>query len=259
MKVSVITVNLNGGRFLAESIDSVLGQGYREIELVVVDGGSTDDSLATIECAARRDDRVRWISEPDRGIADAMNKGIALATGDILCFLHSDDRYPDSDVISKVAAAFAARPEALWLTGGITLINDAGVPFRTLAVRRYSYRRLVRSNILYHPSTFARREALRSCPFDADLRLAMDYDLWLRLGALADPLLLDQPLSCFRVHQGSRSLLAADAALAEEFVIRLRFLKSRGRMTWPYRLHYLVKRVMNRMFIRGLLQSSAGG
>ena len=259
MKVSIITVNLNGNRFLAESIDSVLGQDFPEIELLIVDGGSTDGSLATIVGACRKDSRARWISEPDRGIADAMNKGIALATGDIVGFLHSDDRYPNPGVISQVATAFASRPEAFWLTGGISLIKEAGVTFRTFAVRRYSYRRLVRSNIIFHPSTFVRKEPLRSCLFDANLRLAMDYDLWLRLGVLGDPLLLNQPLSCFRVHQGSRSLQAADEALAEEFAIRSSFLKSWGRLTWPYLLHYLVKRLMNRMFIRGLSLASSGG
>jgi hypothetical protein len=162
-------------------------------------------------------------------------------------------------VISRVVAAFASRPEAFWLTGGMSLIKETGVPFRTFAVRRYSYKRLVRSNILFHPSTFVRKETLRSCPFDANLRLAMDYDLWLRLGALGDPLLLDQSLSCFRVHQGSRSLQAADEAMTEEFAIRRRFLASRGQMAWPYRMHYLVKRLLNRMFIRGLLQANAGG
>jgi glycosyltransferase involved in cell wall biosynthesis len=259
MKVSIITVNLDGCRFLAESIDSVLGQVYQEIELLIVDGGSTDGSLATIEEAAGRDTRVRWISEPDRGIADAMNKGVSLATGDIVGFLHSDDRYPGPEVISRVAAAFVSRPEALWLTGGVSMINEAGAPFRTFAVRRYSYKWLIRSNILFHPSTFVRKEALRSCLFDANLRLAMDYDLWLRLGAMGDPLLLDQPLSCFRVHQGSRSLQAAEEALAEEFAIRRRFLATRGQMAWPYRLHFLIKRVLNRMFIRGLFHASAGG
>ena len=259
MKVSIITVNLDGNRFLAESIDSVLVQDYRELELLIVDGGSTDGSLATIEGAARRDCRVRWISETDRGIADAMNKGISLATGDIVGFLHSDDRYPDPAVVSKVVAGFASRPEAIWLTGGVSLIKEGSIPFRAFAVRRYSYRRLIRSNILFHPSTFVRKEALHSCPFDVNLRLAMDYDLWLRLGAMGDPLRLDQPLSCFRVHQGSRSLQAADEAIAEEFAIRRRFLASRGRLTWPYRLHYLVKRVLNRMFIRGILQANVEG
>lgn len=259
MKVSIVTVNLNGNRFLAQSLDSVLGQDYREIELMVVDGGSTDGSQATIEEAAERDARVRWISEPDQGIADAMNKGISLATGDIVGFLHSDDRYPGPEVLSRVVASFASRPEALWLTGGVSMIGETGAPLRTFAVRRYSYKRLIRSNILFHPSTFVRKETLRSCLFDVNLRLAMDYDLWLRLGAKGNPLLLDQPLSCFRVHLGSRSLQAADEAMTEEFAIRRRFLATRGQMAWPYRLHFLAKRVLNRMFIRGLFQASAGG
>lgn len=246
MKISVITINLNGDRFLAESIDSVLRQTHQNLELLIIDGGSSDGSLATIQTADERDSRVYWISEPDQGIADAMNKGICLATGELVAFLHSDDRYPDLDTLSTVSACFSSQPETLWLTGGIDLINSAGQVFKSFPVRKYSYRRLVRSNILFHPATFVRTETLRTCGmFNPELRLAMDYDLWLRLGALGDPVLLKQSLACFRVHDGSLSIQGAGEALCEEFITRRRFLRQQRQSVWPYACHYLFKRASN--------------
>lgn len=258
MKFSIVTVNLNGNRFLAESINSVLSQDHPHLELLIIDGGSSDGSLATIQVAAERDNRVRWVSEPDRGIADAMNKGIRLADGEILGFLHSDDRYPDSGTLSTVASHFPLYPEAFWLTGGLDLINPGGDVFKKFSVREYSYQRLVRSNILFHPATFVRTEIIRTCGmFDPKLQLAMDYDLWLRLGALGDPVVLNRPLACFRVHDGSISIKAADEAMAEEFAIRLRFLSERGRSVWFYTFHHLVKRIANAYFVRRLRRSSS--
>lgn len=257
MKITIITVNLNGNRFLAESIESVLRQTHQDLELLIIDGGSSDGSLATIQAVAERDARVSWISEPDRGIADAMNKGIALATGELVAFLHSDDRYPDMDTLSTVSSYLSGQPEVLWLTGGLELINSAGQVFKSFSVRKYSYRSLVRSNILFHPATFVRTKTIRKCGmFDPDLKLAMDYDLWLRLGALGDPVLLKCPLACFRVHDGSVSIQGADEALAEEFFIRLRYLRERGRSVWFYSCHHLIKRILNAFFVRRLRQSS---
>jgi glycosyltransferase involved in cell wall biosynthesis len=259
MKVSIITVNLNGNRFLAESIDSVLGQDYREIELLIIDGVSTDGSLTTIEGAARRDSRVRWISEADQGIADAMNKGIDLATGDVIGFLHSDDCYSAADVITTVAASFANNPAAIWLTGGADYINAQGDCFRSFPVRPYRYERLVWSNQLFHPATFVRTDILRRSRFDAALKLAMDYDLWLRLGAIAAPVLLHRSLACFRVHAESCSIRGADAALVEEFTVRRHFLCAHGQNLLPHYLAFLAKRILNRGFVHGLLQASSRG
>lgn len=97
MKVSIITVALNSAKYIEDCIQSVLSQTYNNIEYIVVDGGSTD---GTAEIIKQYEDRIsRWISEPDKGIYDAMNKGIALATGDIIGILHSDDLYIDEHVM----------------------------------------------------------------------------------------------------------------------------------------------------------------
>ena len=256
MKVTIITVNLNGNRFLPSAIDSVLAQDCSALEYLIIDGGSTDGSLATIMAAADRDRRVRWISEPDAGISAAMNKGVAMATGDVIGFLHSDDCYPACDVLTVVADAFAAAPETQWLTGGLALISESGKVFREFPVRRYSRSRLIRSNILFHPATFVRRELLRALPFNTGLQLAMDYDLWLRLAERAEPLLIERPLAAFRIHAGSRSIRAADAALAEEFAVRCSYLNARGYGTLRCRLEYSLKRLANRCVV-GRMQSQS--
>lgn len=244
MKVSVVTVNLNGNRYLAGALDSILTQDHPDIELIIIDGCSTDSSLETIRAYALKDKRVRWLTEPDRGIADAMNKGVALAGGELVGFLHSDDFYPAANVISTVVTAFERSAQALWLTGGMEWVDSRGRYIRTFPVRNYSYTWLKRSNILFHPSTFVRAEVLRKYCFDPDLKLAMDYALWLRLGAIADPLLLDCPLAAFRVHEGSSSSRAATAALTEEYVVRRRFLKAHGQWHYWYPLDYFAKRVV---------------
>ena len=259
MKVSIVTVNLNGAHFLAEALASVLAQDYRDLELIVIDGVSTDGSQEIIADAAARDERLRCVSEGDAGIADAMNKGVSLATGEVVGFLHSDDRYPSTGILSSVVEAFQANPGAFWLSGGLILINQRGKPFRTLSARRYSWRRLLRANTLFHPATFVRTEVLRTHPFDTSLRLAMDYDLWLRLGLRGAPLLLSQPLAAFRVHGESCSVQESDAAQAEEFAIRCRFLRAQGKSLFPCRLQYGIKRLLNRRIMHTLQRDSARG
>ena len=104
MKISVITVAFNNSDYIEDCIRSVLGQTYENLEYIIVDGGSTDGTLDVIR---KHEDRIsKWVSELDQGIYDAMNKGIKMATGDIIGFLHSDDFYPDENVIGQVAEAF---------------------------------------------------------------------------------------------------------------------------------------------------------
>lgn len=244
MKFSIITVNLNGDRYLSAALDSILIQDHPETEIIVVDGGSTDGSLATIQAYASGNPRIRWLSGRDRGIADAMNKGVEMARGEWTAFLHSDDYYPSADVISSVAAAVAGNPLALWLTGGMIQVDSCDRVLRTFRVRNYSYRWLKRSNILFHPATFVRTAVLRANPFDPELKLTMDYDLWLRLGALADPLLLDCTLAAFRVHAGSASSRDGAAALVEEYTVRRRFLKATGAWHFWYPFDYWAKRLV---------------
>ena len=104
MKVSVITVTWNSGATLRDTLESVLRQTYLDIELIIVDGGSTDNTMELVrEYEPRYHGRLRYVSEPDKGIYDAMNKGIRMATGDIIGILNSDDFYTSSDIVEILA------------------------------------------------------------------------------------------------------------------------------------------------------------
>lgn len=228
MRFSVITVCLNPGRYLTETIASVLRQDYADFEYWLIDGGSTDGTLDVISSAAAVDPRVKWQTGCDAGIADAMNRGIHCSRGEIISFLHADDRYPDAAVLAEVDRGFHAVPQALWLTGGIREVDTAGRVLRELPVRTFSYCRLMRNNIIYHPATFVRREVFASLGgFDTSLSYAMDYDFWLRLGRASRPVEQERVLAEFRVHEGSLSSREKRAALDEEYRVRCRYVEGR--------------------------------
>ena len=128
---------------------------------------------------------------------------------------------------------------------------------RDIRVRRYCFRRLVRGNILLHPSTFIKRDLFNAVGgFDLSLSFCMDYDLFLRLGSVTPPLVVDKQLSCFRAHVGSRSVSHAEQAYAEEFRVRMDYLHSKGRYTAYYRLDYQIKRHLNKLLYRRLLSAN---
>lgn len=257
MKISVITVCYNSARHIEKAMESVLSQSYPDVEYVIVDGGSSDGTVDVIRKHAERDARIKWVSEPDRGISDAMNKGVALATGEVIAHLHSDEYYLDREVLVEVAEVFRRSPDSLWATGGFHFVDSGGRFLKEIQVRRYCYRRLIHSNIILHPATFIRREAfLAAGGFDLSIEYCMDYHLWLRLGAMGNPVPIKRAVACFGVHGGSRSLAQAEEAYAEEFKVRLDFLKSRSMWQFPYRIEYLVKKRLNRLFVSRLFAAA---
>jgi GT2 family glycosyltransferase len=127
--------------------------------------------------------------------------------------------------VSSVVEKMLGKPGAAWATGGILEIDALGGQLREIPPRRFSRRRLLRNNIILHPATFVRRDSFESVGgFDVELKYAMDYDLWLRLARLGDPIIIDQNLACFRVHAGSLSSTNRLAVLKEEYQVRSRYL-----------------------------------
>jgi glycosyltransferase involved in cell wall biosynthesis len=257
MKFSIITICLNSEKLIEQTIRSVIDQEYPKIEYIIVDGGSTDGTVGIIRGYAETDSRIKWVSEPDGGISDAMNKGVRMATGKFIAHLHSDEYYLDSQVLVDVASHLSKEPEAAWLTAGFHFVDESGRFVREIKVRRYSYRRLVRGNIILHPATFVRRDTFNDVGgFDLSVRYCMDYDLWLRIGAISDPIILKKSLAAFRVHPGSRSIADAGLAYAEEFKVRMNYLRKHGIRNFPYRLEYAVKKRLNRIFIKRLVSTA---
>jgi len=176
---SIITVTCNSGKHLEETMSSVLGQDFDDFEYILIDGESTDTTLDIIKRHAGKDDRVRWVSEPDEGISDAFNKGIAMAHGDIIGIINSDDTYA-AGALTAVAAAFAAQPACDVVHGDMLRFQGHTPLFRLKATPVDG--RIWHDMPLNHPATFVRRRAYeRIGLFDKQLRVAMDYDLVLRL------------------------------------------------------------------------------
>jgi len=173
-RISIVTVARNAAATLQESIDSVRRQDYPAIEHIVIDGASTDGSVDIIR---RNADRIAWwVSEPDGGIYDAMNKGAARATGDWILFLNADDTLHGSDAVSSVFA----RADAPW-RGRLVVYGDSlmQMPSGTARLRRSKPLRTIHFKMPFiHQGVFVANELIRRRPFDTRYRLAADYDFF---------------------------------------------------------------------------------
>lgn len=183
MKISVITAVRNGARDIGSTLASVESQDYPDIEHVVVDGASTDDTAEVVRREGRR--VARLLSEPDRGAYDAFNKGLALATGDVVGYLNAGDVYESPGVVSLIARQLAA-PDIDAVFGDV-LITAAGNTDKVLRHYRsgsFSPSRFGWGFMPAHPSLFVRRAAYERCgPYDASYRIAGDFELCIRLFA----------------------------------------------------------------------------
>jgi glycosyltransferase involved in cell wall biosynthesis len=202
--VSIVTPSFNQGRFIADAIESVLSQDYPRIEYSVVDGGSAD---GTLDILRQYEGRLRWISEPDRGQAEAINKGWRLARGDILAWLNSDDIYRPGAVRAAVEA-FARYPQAGAVYGDCDYISADGQFLEGYETYEFDYDVFVKSSRspIPQPSTFLRREVLdRAGYLDETLQSALDWEYWLRVGAHYPIVYVPQTLAGYRVHAASKS------------------------------------------------------
>jgi glycosyltransferase involved in cell wall biosynthesis len=180
MKISVVTVSFNSVNVIADNIASVLQQRFDDYEHLIIDGASDDDTLSVVRGLSKSKQRV--ISEPDEGIYDAMNKGVALATGEIICFLNSDDRFSDSMVLDNIMTSFNENKcDFIW--GCISLCDDKWRERRFWRTPVINIRQPIFFEQLPHPAVFIKKDALlRLCrPFDCRYRLAADLDQQIKL------------------------------------------------------------------------------
>jgi glycosyltransferase involved in cell wall biosynthesis len=215
--ITVVTPSFNAAATIEETLRSVREQDHPRVEHVVVDGGSTDGTVAILERAPG----VRFVSEPDRGLSHAMNKGVAMATGSIVGWLNADDVYLPG-ALSAVGEAFAAHADAEWVTGRCRIIDGDGreirkaaTAYKNLLLRRYSRSLYLTQNFVSAPATFARREAYMRHPFREDYTMSMDYDVFLQLAQAGDPVVLDRELACFRMAEGTLSMSNFERQFAE--------------------------------------------
>lgn len=174
-KISIITVVYNGAKFLEQAIQSVLGQTYTNIEYIIIDGGSKDGTLDIIR---KYDDRIfKWVSEPDRGIYDAMNKGITFATGELIGILNADDWY-EPDAVTKVVNVCEKYSDGEVFHG---LLKRRDIEGNLKYIIGQSSD-LLPKTMIEHPTCFVKKTTYqRYGLFDTSMRIAGDYELMLRL------------------------------------------------------------------------------
>lgn len=182
MKISIITVVFNNVDFIEDAIRSVLFQVYPSVELIIIDGGSTDGTLGIINKFKAEIDML--ISEPDGGLYDAMNKGVSIATGDVIGFLHSDDIYADTDILSSVANTFIANSSIDAVYGDLKYVarNDVGKIIRYWESCDFNLELVKKGWMPPHPTLFVQRKVFETLiGFDTSYSISSDYEFIIRL------------------------------------------------------------------------------
>ncbi|MFB9054523.1 glycosyltransferase family 2 protein [Formosa undariae] len=183
MKVSIITATYNSEKTIEDCLKSVLNQDYDSIEYIIIDGASTDDTLNIIEKFKQKHDNVISISEPDKGIYDALNKGIEKATGDVVGFLHSDDFFASNETISHIVEAFGTT-KVDGVYGDLHYINSTNSDkiVRNWKSKPFSDKLLKQGWMPAHPTLFLKKKVYNTHGlFNIKFKIAADYDLMLRI------------------------------------------------------------------------------
>jgi glycosyltransferase involved in cell wall biosynthesis len=221
-KITIVTPSFNQGQYLEETIRSVLLQDYPELDYMVIDGGSTDESVKIIQKYEKH--LSYWISEKDNGQSHAINKGFARATGEWLGWLNSDDAYLPG-ALSWLAAKAREGPEVAWVAGAVDFIGpEPGVRLQQPGASLIEW--LTHQAQFSQPGAFWRRDVMeRLGPLVESMHYSFDWELWCRLVAHGlMPLCDARPVARFREHAASKSCLRWDRFCAENEAILDRFL-----------------------------------
>lgn len=210
MRVSIVTPSFNQAKFIRRTIDSVLSQtGDFELDFRVIDGGSND---GTVEILQSYGNRVKWVSEPDRGQVDAINKGLRVADGDIVSWLNSDDVLLPG-ALARTVASFRANPDIEWVHGRCKIIDEDDrevrrwvSAYKHFRAQRHTLQNFLTENYISQMTVFWRREIQEQLGYlSGEFRYAFDYDLILRLAHRGDPFYIAEPTACFRWYETSKS------------------------------------------------------
>jgi glycosyltransferase involved in cell wall biosynthesis len=205
--VSIVINSFNQAAYLEQTIQSVFNQEYPNLEVILVDGGSTDGSLEIIKKYA---DRFRWwVSEPDRGQADGINKGLSQARGELVAWLNSDDLYEPGAVADAVRVWQQNRSASL-IYGDVLAIDLNGKPFNRIACGAYQLPELLSFHIINQPAVFINRSVLKVAgALNTSYHYLLDHQLWIRCAAEGDTVYVRRVWARGRFHAGAKNVAAA--------------------------------------------------
>ena len=239
LKLSIIMPSYNSAEFIERAIQSVISQDYPNFECIVMDGGSTDGTLGILK---EYEDRIIWKSEKDKGQSDAINKGIEIASGDIIGELDADDVY-EKGAFRKVACFFESNQNIKWVYGRCKVINEKDKEtwkpvtwIKTIWQKKFSYNKLLIMNFIAQPAVFWRKELVAEMgSFDVKDHLVMDYEYWLRVSKRYSPGFINDCLAGWRIHTSSKSSLNSATRAKQGLDVAKRYTNSK----MPLILHCL--------------------
>ena len=201
-KISIITPSYNQGNFIEECIISVLNQNYSNFEHIIIDGGSSDNTLIVL----RNYPHLIWISEKDRGQSDALNKALMIVKGEIVGWLNTDDYYLPN-AFNIIVKSFRENLNSMWLAGNLVFKIEESNKFKFWPSVNLNYNNLKKNcDILRTQATFIKKSVYDEIGFfNINLNMTMDYDMWLRIAKFHTPINITDNLVVFRIHESQKT------------------------------------------------------
>lgn len=243
IKISIITTNYNTDKYLEQTIRNILSQqGDFDLEYIITDGGSKDNSLKIIKKYDQEVKKGKWgkrvvlrfLSERDNGQSDGINKGLKMATGDIVAFLNADDLYTEG-ALDRVVRYFKNNPDCMWLTGYCKIIDENSkeirkyiTEYKNMGLRKLSMKSLLIEDSISQPATFWRKSIMDKVGYlDESLHYAMDHDYWVRMEQVSHVHLIREYLAEFRFTSDTKTGSSIYKTLAESKLIAQKYSNSR--------------------------------
>lgn len=216
--VSIITPSYNQGKFIEDAILSVKNQDYPNIEHIIIDGGSIDNTLEILK-KYENTYKMQWKSEPDKGQADAINKGFERAKGEIIGWINSDDAYFDVRTISAIVKYFQTFREINVLYGNAARIDENNLLLFIIKVREFDRNYLKKECFLRQPAVFFRKSIIDEFRLNTSLEFAMDYDFWLRISKFHDFKYVNKIFAIDRNHENRKIIARKTDAIKETIMV----------------------------------------
>jgi len=200
-KISILTPSFNQGKYIEENIQSVLNQNYPNFEHIIIDGGSTDNTVEIL----KKYPHLIWVSEKDEGQSDALNKGLAMSTGEIIGWINSDDYY-EKNIFNEVAKEFENK-EVQWVIGNLIDKYELINKYYKRKSPKVTYKTLIGPKcVMRQQGTFFRKNlVLKAGGWDKDIYMCMDWDLWIKMAKISEPKMVDKYWAYFRMHDDQKS------------------------------------------------------